>query len=291
MTQMKIGGHVSSSGGFLKVFGRAEAIGANCFQTFVSSPRMWRVPEVDPSVGEQFKRELAEREMQPSYVHIKYLVNLVSQKPDVVEKSVRCIVEELKAAHALGLRGGMFHIGAHQGMDRDAAVEMLVGQSKRVLAQLPDDVLFILENSATDKKLGAKLEEVGKIVRRLDDPRVRVCLDTCHAFSAGYDLRDNAGVDKFVSEIEQHIGLDKLELIHVNDSKAAFDSNIDRHENIGKGSIGIEGFGALLNHPKLMDKPFILEVPGTNKSGPDKENVDALKNIVIPDRLQAGSGI
>lgn len=278
---MKIGAHVSASGGYMNVFKRTEEIGADCFQMFVSSPRMWSVPALDSKVGKEFKEVLEQKKMNPSYVHIKYLVNLVSPTELTVEKSIKCIVEELTVAFGLGLRGGMFHIGAHQGADRDNAIDMLVEKSKIVLGQIPKDVLFILENSATDKKLGARFDEIGIILKKLNHPQVKVCIDTCHAFSSGYELRTKEGVDEFVNEIEKYIGLSNLEVIHVNDSKADFDSNVDRHENIGQGNIGIEGFKYLLNHPKLKDMPFILEVPGENKSGPNKENVDVLRGLII----------
>ncbi len=275
----KIGGHISSSGGVLKVFDRAKAIGANCFQIFISSPRMWKVNDIDPKIAKTFREQLQKNDMNPSYIHIKYLVNLVSPKKETIEKSIKCIIEELTVANKLGLRGGMFHIGAHQGKDRSEAIEMLVEKCNQVLTKIPKNILLLLENSATDKKLGALLEEIGIVLKKINHPQVKVCLDTAHAFSSGYDLRTKKGVNNFVNEIEQYIGIENLEVLHINDSKAGFDSNIDRHENIGEGTIGSQGLGYLINHPKLIDKPLILEVPGYNKTGPDKQNIDKLKKL------------
>lgn len=277
---MKIGAHISASGGALKIFDRAQSIGANCFQIFASSPRMWRVNSADPQVAQKFKQKLKETEMNPSFIHIKYLVNLVSPKEETVTKSIQAVIDELKFASDLGLQGGMFHIGAHQGADPADAIDMLVQKSNQVLSQIPEDVYFILENSATSKKLGAKLEQIATIIEKLNHPQVRVCLDTAHAFESGYDLRTEENVNDYIEQVDKTIGLDLVALFHVNDSKTKLGSNNDRHENIGSGEIGLTGFKTLINHPKTKNKPFILEVPGENKSGPNRENIDIMKSLI-----------
>jgi deoxyribonuclease-4 len=278
---MKIGAHVSASGGVNKAFERAKEIGANCFQIFVSSPRMWKVGEIEGKDCKLFKQNLKDYDMSPSFVHIKYLCNLSSPNPETIEKSVVALAAEFGLTGQLGLTGAMFHIGSLVGSDRARGIEKVVNGIKKVLDKTPEgNAKLLLENSASSNKIGAKFEEIAEIIQKVGSNRIGVCLDTAHAFVAGYELRDQPGVDAFVQEIENTFGLDRLCVIHANDSKADFGSSRDLHENIGKGKIGSAGFAALLNHPKLKKIPFILEVPGYDKNGPDKPNINALRKLV-----------
>ena len=149
-----------------------------------------------------------------------------------------------------------------------------------VLAESPDDVLLIIENSAgMGSHIGASFAEIARMIEAVDDDRVKVCLDTEHTFAAGYNLADPDAIDDVMGEFDREIGLDKLVVVHANDAKVEFGSGVDRHENIGEGYIGIAGFEVIMGHPAFSDVPFILEVPGMDKKGPDKENMDRIKRV------------
>jgi len=276
---MKIGAHISTSGGILKTFERAEEIGANCFQIFASSPRMWKVPKIDESTAKTFKEKLNEKEMSPSFIHLKYLINIASPNEETAKKSVTTTIEEMKVCSALGLTGGMFHIGTTKGEDRQEGIEKVVVATKEIVQNIPSDVLLLLENSASSSKIGSSLEEIALLLEKINHPNIAICLDTAHAFAAGYDLTTNEGVYAFVEQIHKTVGLEKVTLFHINDSKSDLNSGRDLHENIGKGKIGSIGLRALLTHPKLREKPFITEVPGMTDDGPDKPNLDILKKL------------
>jgi deoxyribonuclease IV len=277
---MKIGGHVSVSGGLLNAFERAQNIGANCFQIFVSSPRMWAVPKVDGATAKAFKEQLRVRDMNPSFVHIKYLVNIASPDNEVVKKSLDAVKQEMRLCSLLGLYGGMFHIGATKGGSNKDGILKVVEAVTEVMAEIPDNIFLLLENSASSKKIGSQLEEIAELLEKINHKRVAVCLDTAHAFAAGYDLRTEAGVDTFIDKVESCFGIEKVKLFHLNDSKSELGSGRDLHENIGDGKIGLAGFKALLNHKKTTQKAFIIETPGQDKSGPDRHNIEVLHNLV-----------
>ncbi|MGI5828036.1 MAG: deoxyribonuclease IV [Patescibacteria group bacterium] len=276
---MKIGGHISVSGGVLNAFERAESIGANCFQIFASSPRMWAVPDINEIKAKQFKQKLKSHRIIPSFIHLKYLINIASPNEEIARKSVETVKAEMRICSKLGLAGGMFHIGTTKGGDKQEGLGQVASQVKKILQQIPQDVLLLLENSASPKKIGSTLEEIAELLEEINNPQVSTCLDTAHAFAAGYDLHSEEGVMHFIDSIEKTIGLNRVTLFHINDSKSPLGSGRDWHENIGKGKIGINGIRALLTHPKLHNKPFITEVPGIHNNGPDKPNIALLRKL------------
>ena len=156
---------------------------------------------------------------------------------------------------------------------------LLISNIKAVLKKAPKDVHFIIEDMGM-RKIGRSLDEIAQIVRDVDDPRVKVCLDTCHLHVAGYDLSTKKKLDDFLAMFDKNIGIDKLECFHINDSRDEFGSLRDRHDNIGEGKVGKDVFKLILNHPKLKALPFLLEVPGFDDTGPDKRNVELLKGMV-----------
>lgn len=278
---MKIGGHISTAGGVLKVFDRAQAIGANCFQIFTSSPRMWAVKDIEPEVSKKFRKQLDKQNFSPSFVHIKYLVNLSSPNPEVIKKSLITVKKELNIASQLGLAGAMFHIGSLKDSDRSQGVRLVVQGIKEILEDTACGAKLLLENAASSKKIGYSLSEIGNILDKINNPRLGVCLDTAHSFAAEHDLSKVEGVNKWAEDIEKYIGIENLQLIHLNDSKAEFGSGRDLHQNLTKGNIGETGIRAIINHPKLHNLPFILEVPGFDKKGPDKINIDIFKKLYL----------
>ena len=284
---MKIGAHVRTAGGVDRAIDHALAVGAETIQIFSGAPQAWRRKSYAQAEVDAYKSKAREASIDPAFIHGLYLVNLASSNPDFLAKSYDALVAEMRAASLLGARGVIFHLGSHKGAGYEACVAQVIDYVCRVLAATPEDAWLILENSAgMGGAVGSKFAELGRIARESGSDRVRVCLDTQHAFAAGYDLKTRSGLDKAMAEFDRDIGLDRLAAVHANDSKVALGGGLDRHENIGEGHIGRDGFENILSHPAFADVPFLLEVPGFDNEGPDKRNVDILKEI--RERIRSG---
>lgn len=276
---MDLGAHVSAAGGVDKAVGRATAIGAEAIQLFASSPRGWKFKPIPDEKAQSYREQAAAEDIRSTFLHGSYLVNL-GGKPDHLEKSIDSLINHMNAAAQIGARGVIFHSGSHKGVGFDAIFEQAIGALYAVLANTDDDVQLIIENCAgLNSQIGASFAEIGMMIKAVDSPRLTVCLDTEHAFAAGYNLAEPDCIEKTMEEFNAEIGLEKLVVVHANDSKVELGSGIDRHENIGEGFIGIEGFETIMAHPAFADVPFLLEVPGDNRKGPDKPNLDRLKDI------------
>lgn len=276
---MELGAHVSAAGGVDKAVGRAAAIGAEAIQLFASSPRGWKFRPIPDEKAESYKEKAVSKGITSTFLHGSYLVN-IGGKPDLVEKSINSLINHMNAAAQLGAKGVVFHSGSHKGVGFDAVFDQSIDALVQVLDNTDDDVQLIIENCAgMGAQIGASFAELGRMIKAVDSPRLTICLDTEHAFAAGYNIGDPEGIEKTMEEFEAEIGLDKLVVVHANDSKVEFGSGIDRHENIGEGYIGIEGFETIMRHPAFSEVPFLLEVPGTDRKGPDKPNLDRLKDI------------
>jgi deoxyribonuclease-4 len=277
---VKIGAHVSTAGTLDKCLDRACEIGAEAIQIFASGPQSWRPSAHADDAIDTLRRRADECGIGPLFLHGIYLVNLASADPAMVGRSVGSLKQYMKFAARSGARGVIFHTGSHKGAGFDAVLPQIADAVERVLADTPDEACLILENSAGQGgSIGSKFSELGAIIRAVGSPRVKVCLDTCHCYAAGYDLKNPEGVAAAMDELDREVGLDRLVAVHANDCKAGLGSGLDRHENIGRGHLGEEGFRAIMSHPAFRDLPFILEVPGMNGGGPDKENIDILKRI------------
>ncbi len=277
---MLIGAHVSTAGGASKAIARAEDIGAECMQVFASSPRAWKVPPMPDAEVEKFKAESERAGMGPTVVHGKYLCAIGSPDPELVEKSVVALTAELQTAVRLDALGVIFHPASHRGQGFDAALPQFTDAMKRVLDGAPGDALLMLETSAgSGDHIGSKFNELAQIIRSVDDPRVAVCLDTQHVWAAGFNIADAEGLEQTLKEFDSEIGLDLLKAVHANDSKKELGSAVDRHDNIGEGLIGKDGFRNIMGNKAFADVPFYLEVPGFEKGGPDAPNVEIMKEI------------
>ena len=276
---MKIGAHVSTAGGLHTAFGRAADMGAETIQIFASSPRAWKFRELKPEVVTKFHEAADETGIGPVFIHGSYLVNIAGA-PDLVEKSVACLIRNMEVGAEIGATGVVFHAGSHKGRGFDAVIGSATAALSEVLEVSPPGPLLLVENSAgMGAHLGASFEELGKMISAVGSDRLKVCLDTEHCFAAGYDIANPDAIDAAMDEFDRHIGLDRLVVVHANDAKVEMGSGVDRHDNIGEGHIGIEGFEVIMGHEAFQDVPFILEVPGPDKKGPDKDNVDRLKSI------------
>ncbi len=277
---MFIGAHVSTNGGVDKAIDRAIDIGAECMQIFAASPRMWRVTAIKDKPLQNYREKMAESGLGPTIVHAKYLTALGSPNPELVEKSRTSLAEELTQTERLGALGLVFHPASHRGAGLEAVFQQFVEGVNIVLDAAPGDALLMLETSAgSGDHIGSKFEELGRLIKAIDNPRVATCFDTQHVWASGYNIVSKDGLDETMEEFDREIGLDRLRSVHANDSMRERGSSVDRHDNIGEGLIGRDGFVNILSHPAFADVPFYLEVPGFEKDGPDKPNVDALKAI------------
>ncbi len=277
---MKIGAHVSTAGGISKAVDRGLEIGCETIQIFGSSPQSWAFKPVADSEIETFRRRSQETGMAPAFLHAIYLINMGAPNPTNLDKGIQSLVNYMTLAAEIGAGGVIFHPGSHKGVGYEGIFEQAVAGIRRVLAGSPEGPFLCLENMAgMGQHIGAKFDELGRIIRAVDNPRLRICLDTQHSFAAGYDLTTPSGVDAMMDEFDAAIGVDKLAAVHANDSRQPCGSGVDRHDNIGEGLIGEAGFEAIMAHDAFREAPFFLEVPGFAGKGPDRRNVDLLKDI------------
>ncbi len=283
---MKIGAHVSSAGGVSKSVARAAGIGCETLQIFGSSPQGWAFKPVPEKEVEAFRTASAEAGIGPAFLHAIYLINLGTSNPANLEKGVQSLINYMNLAADIEANGVIFHPGSHKGAGYDAIFDQVVDSLKRVLDNSPDGPSLAVENMAgMGEHIGAKFEELGRIIEAVGSPRLKVCLDTQHSFAAGYDLATTPGIEAMITEFEDTIGKGRLAAVHANDSKRPCGSGVDRHDNIGEGFIGESGFATIMGHPAFRDVPFLLEVPGFEGKGPDQRNIDILKTI----RRQVGA--
>ena len=276
---MKLGAHVSSAGGASNAIDRGQEIGAETIQIFASSPRAWKFRPVKEDQATAFHEKAAAAGGPPAFLHGSYLVNIAGG-PDLLRKSIDSLVNHMHAASQLGAVGVIFHCGSHKSAGFDAVKDTAAAALSEVIANTPDDTYLILENSAgMGSHLGASFEEIGRLMDLASSPRIKVCLDTQHAFAAGYRMADPQGIDEAMRDFDNNIGLANLVVVHANDSKVELGSGVDRHENIGQGFIGLNGFRHIMAHESFANVPFLLEVPGEDRKGPDKPNLDRLKAI------------
>jgi len=279
-TERRVGGHVSCAGGLQNAITNTLAIGGNCLQIFAGSPRMWARSIYPANIAEDFRQQSTIRDLRPIYIHALYLTNLASDNPEMLSKSITALSIDMQNSAEIGGAGVVLHIGSHQGRGWDHDRAQVISAIQEVLDSTPPESILLLENSAGQQGKIGSLPQLHDLLSTIHDPRLRVCLDTAHAFEAGYNLTTEEGLEMWITEIEKTIGLDKVELLHLNDSKTPLGSGRDNHQNIGDGFIGDEGLRNLINHPKLSFLPLILEVPGLDGSGPDRTNIDRVKIMI-----------
>jgi len=274
---LKLGAHQSIAGGLDKAIERVVKIGGNCLQIFSSSPRSWQLAKLTNKQIDDFIKKAEKFSVFPIYFHSSYLINLAANSK-VGWLSKLFLINELNLSYRLKIKGTIVHLGSYKNQIKNK-YQLLIRNIKEVLEKTPKETLFIIEN-AGNKKIGQTLEEIAEIFKDIDNPRLRLCLDTCHLFANGYKFETKKELDSFLEKLKKLNLLDKIELWHLNDSRDPLNSFRDRHENIGQGKIGLKEFKTLLNHPKTKNFPFIIETPGFNQEGPDKKNLDILKSLV-----------
>jgi deoxyribonuclease-4 len=279
---MYIGAHVRASGGVWHAVEYGEELGCEAIQFFAGSPRTWAPTVYKEKDAARFREARAASPLRFAVIHTIYLINLASGNEDFYEKSVVSLAGAVVAAEQLGVDAIVTHVGSHQGAGFAAGLERVEAALRRALAESEgSDVRILLENTAgAGGTMGVDFDELGAMIDCVDGhPRLGLCLDTAHLFEAGFDLRTRTGLDEALARLDAACGLDRLVMLHLNDSKTPFGSNRDRHENIGDGEIGREGFRLIVNHPAFAGLPGILEVPGVAGDGPDRVNVDLLRTL------------
>lgn len=273
---MRVGAHVSIAGGVDNAVERQLDVGGNCGQIFTHSPQVWQDPDIDDDEAERFRDGTLEALEGPWVIHSSYLVNLCTPKDDLRRKSIDSMQAEVDAADKLGVEFVNVHLGAHTG----AGVEGGLDNAASALDELdvPEGVTVLIESDAgSGTKLGGDFEHLAAVLD-LSDQDLDVCLDTAHAFAAGYDLSTREGVEAAVAEFDDVVGLEHLRCIHLNDSKHDCGTNKDEHAHIGEGRIGEEGMSTLVNHPNLADVPLVLETPNEDGKG-FAENIERVKEL------------
>ena len=280
----RIGIHLGTAGGASKAVERAREIGANTFQIFSSSPRMWRAPKVDPKQAERMRELRAALDVGPLVIHTSYLVNVCSQSNEVREKSIGAFRGEIERALELGAEYLVLHPGSWKGLTRDGGLRLAADSIKRAIAGLPwqgTGFHILIENTAgAEFSLGGSFEQVAELVERLRaSAPVGVCLDTCHTHVAGYDMVSAEGYAETMRQVAGTVGFDSVRVWHCNDAKAERGSKLDRHEHIGQGTMGVEPFRRLLNDKLFAHCAFIAETP-LDEVGDDERNVRVLRSLV-----------
>jgi deoxyribonuclease-4 len=275
----RLGAHLPLGNGMVKAADRAAEIGANALQIFGDNPTAWKRRAGPPAEQEAFRARLPEHGISPLVVHASYLINLAGPDPDFFERSIDLLAAELRDAPGLGARYVNVHIGSHRASGVDVGVERLADGIVETLARAGDAATTILlENSSGGGwGLGISVVELAAIAEAVDRrgvgaERLAFCLDTAHAWGAGYDLSSLSATDELLEEYQRRIGIDRLRVIHLNDSKSALGSRMDRHEHVGAGQIGETGMAHILRHPLLSHVAYILETPGMDE-GYDAINV------------------
>lgn len=283
-----IGAHLPLGPGLEKAVERARAIGATAMQVFSDNPTSWR-RRADPPAGlDRFRSGLDRAGIGPLAIHAAYLVNLASPDEEVRERSIATMVAELEMGARYGARVVNVHIGSHKGSGLEPGLDRAGETIARILERVPageEMPLLVLEDSAGQgDTVGVSIAEIGTIIAAAErygaDPtRIGVCLDTAHLWGAGFDLDDPAAIDRLLADLDATCGPDRLALVHLNDSRAARGSRMDRHEHIGGGGIGETGLRHLVNHPRLANVPMVLETPGMD-TGWDAVNMDRVRSLL-----------
>jgi deoxyribonuclease IV len=281
--ELLIGTHVSASGGLHRACERGTHIGCTTMQVFTKNSNRWEgKPFADEDI-QSYKTACAKSSMGPVVAHAAYLINLCAVNPVVLAKSRHGLEDELRRCETLGLLGLVFHPGAHMGTGEEEGIKRIAESVNAVHERTAGfRTLTLLETTAGQgSALGYRFEHLRGIIDRVDQQhRMAVCIDTCHLFAAGYPVHTEDGWNKTISEFDHIVGLHRLAVVHVNDSRKEFGSRVDRHEHIGKGCIGKEGFRMLMNDPRFDRIPKILETEKSEDMHEDLENMAVLRSLI-----------
>jgi deoxyribonuclease-4 len=277
----RIGVHTSITGGISKSIERAVSLGCGTMQIFSHNPRQWHKSQIPKHEIELFKTLRKKHDISPVFIHASYLINLASLSKEILDKSIELLSYEMMNADILGAEYVILHTGSASGQNEDKARKRAVRALVKAVGKDRYRSRLLLENTAGQR--GDITSSVGTLAHIIDmggcDSIGGICIDTCHAFSSGYDFSTKEAVEQFIAEVRKYTGINMLKLIHVNDSKKPLGSGIDRHEHIGKGYIGMKGFRNLFSDKRIAKVPMVLETPKESEDD-DKRNLQKIRNIL-----------
>ena len=277
---VRVGVHVSIAGSIDKAVDRAQALGCDTFQIFSRNPRGWKIKELVEHDTTRFIEKLRHSKIFPPVDHMPYLPNLAASADEVYKQSVAALIEELKRCDALQIPYLVTHLGSHRGFGKAEGFQRIIDAINRGFTEAENGVMLLLENTAgTKNSMGGTFEDIRRIMDHIEQKeRIGICFDTCHAFVAGYELRTEESLNATMEHFDAVLGLDLLKLIHLNDANGDLDSRLDRHEHIGLGHIGEDGFRVMLRDARIRELPLILETPVDNRRG-DRENIQKVREF------------
>jgi deoxyribonuclease-4 len=280
---LEFGSHLSIAGGCDLALTRAAALEIAACQLFTKNASQWKAKPLDQAVIERFREQRVATGMRHLVAHDSYLINIASPADELWEKSRLALMEELDRCDQLGVAYLVSHPGGHMGTGEDVGMRRVAEAINRIHAERPNgETVLLLETTAGQgTALGRTFEEIAGILALVDDKRrAAVCLDTCHIFAAGYDIRDRETYDATMQAFDNVIGLDQIKFIHLNDSKKGLGSRVDRHTHIGEGELGLSAFELLVNDPRMAGLPGILETPKGDTDEEDRRNLATLRSLV-----------
>ncbi|OQA35103.1 MAG: Endonuclease 4 [Candidatus Dependentiae bacterium ADurb.Bin331] len=281
--KLLVGAHMSIAGGLYKSIDRAQAVGGTCMQIFTKSNKQWASKRIDPESAQMFKERWKNSTISAVAVHASYLINIGSANHALRIKSIHALIDELQRCDLLGIPHLIVHPGAATNNSPVECINMIAQSINEIFEQFHGHAILVLENTAGQgSAVGTTLEQLAEIYKTIKHKKsIGFCIDTCHAFAAGYDISTQKGYELFWEQFDTLLGIEKLKAIHCNDSKKKVGSRVDRHEDIGKGELGIEPFRLLMNDERFYDIPKICETPkGDDEQAHDARNIEMLKNLV-----------
>jgi deoxyribonuclease-4 len=278
---MRIGFHVSIAGHIYDSLERARGLGCNAMQIFSRNPRGWQISKLEEADIEEFRRLKSKYDINPVVVHIPYLINLSTPDDKLYKRSMDAYIEDVRRADLLGAEYFVTHLGSHVGGGEDNGINRFSDALNRILERANPKTMILLENTAgSGSNIGYKFEHLNRIIENQKEPSgIGVCLDTAHTFAAGYDIKNKKGLDKTLQRFDNLLGLDRIKVVHFNDSLSPLGSHVDRHQHIGKGEIGLEAMGRIIRHPALRRAAFIMETPKETDRD-DKRNLAAVWKMI-----------
>lgn len=275
---MFLGVHCSIRGGLHNAFHEAKSLGIDTFQVFTKNQRQWKEKIIDTEEKSKFLGDYKTSRVKLIFSHASYLINLASHDDTLWERSTKTLIGEVQRCHDLGLEFTILHPGSPKELDEQKGIKKIIKALKTTLHATKNlTVKILLENTAGQGTcIGYRFEHLKQIIDGVDSPRIGVCFDTCHAFAAGYDIRTKIGFEATIEELDKIVGIQNLHAIHLNDSKGELGSNLDRHEHIGKGKLGLEPFRQIMN--RFTHIPKVIETP--KKDNMDEVNLEVLRGLI-----------